>query len=299
MSSHVRAHPGGVIAVVGAATSHALASVRAIGALEPRRRICVIGFDDASRNSALEQVGVREAGTLADIGDLAGVIFADDMARHLHELTAIVDAGVPALIHKPAVSDRATLSLLAIPLLRAPEVVLTGSVLRFAPSLVDVDLASAAVVDVEVHHPLCGRRDGEDTAAWLARIARDFGLHGLEMLDHVGRRPQRCAGVTWDEAAKVLSLEVPGAYGPDRITIMGTSADEFYSLTTDALRAAPLETADDPLGHEATHRAFLKMVAGAPSPVPVDRSLVILAATLDAAEHAHAVASPTKEIEPV
>ncbi|WP_374977203.1 hypothetical protein ACEYYH_05225 [Microbacterium trichothecenolyticum] len=286
MSRNLRRAAEGDIAVVGSATSHALASVRAIRALQPSRRVRAVAFDADASAAAREIDGVIATEELPAPDAVDGVIFATDMAPRFELLASLLDAGVPVFIHKPAVADLDGLHRLQRVLEAAPHLAVTGSILRYADVVRSLDLGDAAEVEVTVEHLLCRRREGEAPPEWGGRVARDFGIHGLDLLDQLGRRPRTCPAVTWDSAACAMTVHVGHAGGTDRVVLSARARGERYRIRAQGQEWSLPAGGVDPLGHEQMHRVFLGMIRGDGPPVPIEDSLALIAATLEAADHA-------------
>ncbi|ATO12471.1 hypothetical protein CO540_00295 [Micromonospora sp. WMMA2032] len=292
------------IAIAGLATSHPYTDARTLraGAAAPE---LVVWEPDPQR---LERFRAEQpdAVVVPDLTALLatapdGVVLTVPTSGVPEALARILDRKLPCFVNKPAAATRDQLDRLEPVVRRAPELVLTSSVLRFAPAFAAFDVAREEVlaVRVTVRHDVglwaTGYNPWQDDPGVGGGTLVMMGLHGVELLvallgpavrlvgaaatvrRHHGLRSEDTGLLTvqWDDG-------VPGT-----VEVLGVSQGESYEVTVYTAageRRVALRGGADELGYRATVDAFLDMVAGAPAPVPWEQTravLEILAAARD------------------
>ncbi|SCG34190.1 Gfo/Idh/MocA family protein [Micromonospora coxensis] len=208
-------------------------------------------------------------------------------------LDKVLHRGLPCFVNKPAAATREQLDQLERVVSRAPELVLTSSVLRFAPQFVAFDVPREQVLAVRatVRHDVglwaTGYNPWQDDPAVGGGTLVMMGLHGVELLVALLGPAVRLVGAAGavrrhhglrSEDTGVLALRWDdGVTGT--VEVLGVSAAETYEVTVhtvDGERRVLLRGGAEELGYRSTVEAFVAMVGGAPSPVPWSQTRAVL-----------------------
>ena len=224
-------------------------------------------------------------------------------------VAAVLRAGVPCFVNKPAAATAADLDALDRAVRGHEERFLTSSVLRFAPAVVELAerVARERVVSARasVRHDIAGfltadRRWQDDPARGGGTLI-SLGLHGAELLDAAAGPGARVLSATRsvmvhaETASEDVGAVVVG--WPDgrigTIEVAGVGGDELYEVavqTEHGVHTARLGGADwqEALGYRGTMRAVLAMAGGAASPLAWERGRAVLACVTNAAALARA-----------
>lgn len=210
---------------------------------------------------------------------------------------AVLDAGLPVMVNKPAAVTSAQLARLDERVRGRERLLLTGSVLRFAPAiakLTESERRELLSVRVTVRHDIAWWADGasswQDAADIGGGIAAVMGVHGFELLDSLLGPGFE---VRWVRGSRrhLADLQGPdvvliGVEWPDGLAavveVFGRSDVESYEIALHraaGTRVVSLPTAGaDPFGYHGAVDALLAMAAGRDSPVEWSRSRGVLAA---------------------
>lgn len=281
------------IALAGLATSHPFTDARTLRDVAE----LVVWEPDPQRLARFraEQPDARVAPDLSALlaADPDGVILTVPTSDVPQTLSRVLDRKLPCFVNKPAAGTRDQLDRLERVVSRSPELVLSSSVLRFAPEFVAFDVPREEVLAVRatVRHDVglwaTGYNPWQDDPTVGGGTLVMMGLHGVELLvallgpsvrlvgaaagvrRHHGLRSEDTGvlAVCWDDG-------VPGT-----VEVLGVSAVEEYEVTVHTAtgeRRVVLRGGADALGYRSTIDAFLAMVHGAPSPVPWAQTRAIL-----------------------
>ncbi|PWU56378.1 hypothetical protein DLJ47_06420 [Micromonospora sp. S4605] len=281
------------IALAGLATSHPYTDARA---LRDHAEL-VVWEPDPQRLARFraEQPDVAVAPDLA--GLLAtrpdGVVLTVPTSDVPDALAQVLARELPCFVNKPAAATVDQLDRLERVVAPAAELVLTSSVLRFAPDFAAFDVPREEVLSVRatVRHDVglwaTGYNPWQDDPAIGGGTLVMMGLHGVELLVALLGPAVRLVGAAGtvrhhrglrSEDTGVLALQwadgVPGA-----VEVLGVSEGEAYEVTVHTAageRRVVLRGGADQLGYRDTIDAFLGMVRGAPSPVPWAQTRAVL-----------------------
>ncbi|QUW18108.1 Gfo/Idh/MocA family oxidoreductase [Agrococcus sp. Marseille-Q4369] len=297
------------IAFVGLATSHPLSDATTIARLRPQASLRAWDDDEHRRTAFAEAVpDVPLCDSLAAaVADAEGVVLSARSDRIAGLLAEVAELGVPVFVNKPAAATREQLAALEAIWSRAPERLMTTSVLRFAEPVrrlrETIDPADVLAAHVLVRHDVGrwehGSTPWQDDPAVGGGLVVTMGIHGVELLVSVlgpdvalgscivSRRRYR--GLRSGDLASIALRWSNGTLGT--VDVLGVAAEEGYALrlhTEHGTHEVRLDTAgDDPLGYRRTVERFLAMVEdGAPSPVPWAETRAILAALIGASQAA-------------
>ncbi|MFI7489924.1 Gfo/Idh/MocA family protein [Micromonospora echinaurantiaca] len=281
------------IALAGLATSHPYTDARA---LRDHAEL-VVWEPDPQRLARFraEQPDVAVAPDLA--GLLAtrpdGVVLTVPTSDVPDALAQVLARELPCFVNKPAAATVDQLDRLERVVAPAAELVLTSSVLRFAPDFAAFDVPREEVLSVRatVRHDVglwaTGYNPWQDDPTIGGGTLVMMGLHGVELLVALLGPAVRLVGAAGtvrhhrglrSEDTGVLALQwadgVPGA-----VEVLGVSEGEAYEVTVHTAageRRVVLRGGADQLGYRDTIDAFLGMVRGAPSPVPWAQTRAVL-----------------------
>ena len=291
-----------LIALAGLATSHPYTDARTLRA---HGRLAVWESDEERlarfRAEHPDVVVARDLAALLDAGP-AGVVLTVPTPDVAPALDAVLARDLPCFVNKPAAATAAQLAVLEPVVVRAPHRVLSSSVLRFAPAFTEfrVDPAEALAARVTVRHSVRPWAEGlnpwqDDPAAGGGTLVT-MGIHGVELLVALfgpdvtvvgaATATRRYATLRSEDTA-LVALRWPAGPVASVEVIGAADDDEAYEVgvpTAAGVRGVTLRGGADPetaLGYRGTIEAFLRMVAGEPSPVPwrqtraVDRKSVV------------------------
>lgn len=291
------------IAIAGLASTHPYTDARVLS----HRADLVVYDDDPARISRFldEHPGAH---AVPDIGALLdtrpdGVVLTVPTPQAAPVLAEILDRDLPCFVNKPAAASATQLDAIDLAVSRAPQRVLSTSVLRFAPLLQDFSpgdevLAASAVVRHDVSRWAKGHNPWQDDPGVGGGMLVTMGVHGVELLVSLLGPQVRAVSATAatrryttlaSEDTAVISLRWAGGT-PATVTFLGVTDTESYEVilhTATGDRRIVLEGGDEPevsLGYRGTLDAFLSMVDGAPSPVPWSQTRAVLSALVDARE---------------
>jgi predicted dehydrogenase len=287
------------IALAGLATSHPYADARTLSA----HAELVVWETDPERLARLLQQH-PDATVAPDLPALLamrldGVVLTVPTPQVSAALEQVLERGLPCFVNKPAAATVAQLDALDRVVARAPELVLSSSVLRFAPDFVDFRVPREQVLAVRatVRHDVglwaTGYNPWQDDPASGGGTIVTMGLHGVELLVALLGPAVQLVGVATatrrygrlrSEDTGLLTLRwadgVPGV-----VEVLGVSETESYEVvvhTADGDRRVTLQGGEDALGYRATLEAFLRMVRGEPSPVPWAQTRAVLGVLAEA-----------------
>jgi predicted dehydrogenase len=208
-------------------------------------------------------------------------------------LAQVLARELPCFVNKPAAATLGQLDRLEHVVRRAPELVLTCSVLRFAPDFAGFEVAREEVLSVRatVRHDVglwaTGYNPWQDDPSVGGGTLVMMGLHGAELLVALLGPAVRLVGAAGtvrrhrglrSEDTGLLALQwddgVPGV-----VEVLGVSQGEAYEVTVHTAggeQRVVLRGGADQLGYRATVEAFLGMVRGGPSPVPWAQTRAVL-----------------------
>ncbi|MCG5216266.1 Gfo/Idh/MocA family protein [Streptosporangium sp. KLBMP 9127] len=298
------------IAFAGLATSHPYTDARTIRALTGCDLVAWEPEDDRLATFTAEHPEARRAADLSSLlaTEPDGVVISTRPTEVADTLAAVLAAGIPCFVNKPAATTAAQLARLADVVAVAPERVMTTSVLRFAPAVLDLgrrlDRAGVLAVRATVRHDvgrwLTGGTPWQDDPEVGGGAVVTMGLHGVELLvalfgpdvrlTGVAASVRRYAGLRSEDTA-VITLEwSDGLLGT--VEMLGVAATETYRVTAygkEDDQEIVLPGDGDMLGglgYRATIDRFLEMVGGAPSPVPWRQTHAVLSLLADASARA-------------
>ncbi|MGH3655508.1 MAG: Gfo/Idh/MocA family protein [Micromonosporaceae bacterium] len=284
------------IAIAGLATSHPYTDARTLA----EHADLVVSEPDTAR---LERFLTEhpDATVVNDLPALLaekpdGVVLTVPTPEIPGALAEVLDADLPCFVNKPAAATSAGLAALRRVVERAPHRVLSSSVLRFAPGYAGFQVPRDEVLSVRatVRHDVSlwatGYNPWQDDPAIGGGTLVMMGLHGVELLVALLGPAVRLVGAAAtvrrhhglrSEDTGVLSVQwddgVPGI-----VEVLGVTDGESYEVvvhTSGGGRRVLLSGGAEPevaLGYRATIDAFLRMVAGAASPVPWEQTSAVL-----------------------
>ncbi|MEV0726516.1 Gfo/Idh/MocA family oxidoreductase [Micromonospora purpureochromogenes] len=281
------------IAIAGLATSHPYTDARTL-----RHGAELVVWEPDPQRLARFRAEQPDAAVAPDLAALLatdpdGVVLTVPTSDVPEALAQVLDRKLPCFVNKPAAATAGQLDRLQRVVAQAPELVLTSSVLRFAPHFVAFDVPREEVLSVRatVRHDVglwaTGYNPWQDDPAVGGGTLVMMGLHGVELLvallgpavrlvgaaatvrRHRGLRSEDTGllAVQWDDG-------VPGT-----VEVVGVSQGEAYEVTVHTAageRRVVLQGGADELGYRSTVDAFLSMVRGAPSPVPWPQTRAVL-----------------------
>ncbi|MEU4780015.1 Gfo/Idh/MocA family oxidoreductase [Micromonospora sp. NPDC023633] len=281
------------IALAGLATSHPYTDARTL-----RDDAELVVWEPDPQRLARFRAEQPDAAVAPDLAALLatgpdGVVLTVPTSDVPEALSQVLERKLPCFVNKPAAATVGQLDRLERVVARAPELVLSSSVLRFAPDFVAFDVPREEVLSVRatVRHDVglwaTGYNPWQDDPAVGGGTLVMMGLHGVELLvallgpavrlvgaagtvrRHRGLRSEDTGllAVQWDDG-------VPGT-----VEVLGVSEGEAYEVTVHTAageRRVVLRGGADELGYRATIDAFVGMVRGAPSPVPWAQTRAVL-----------------------
>jgi len=282
-----------LIALAGLATSHPYADARTLS----EYAALLVWEPDADRLKRFlsEHPAARVAPDLATL--LAarpdGVVLTVPTADVAAALSRVLDRGLPCFVNKPAAGTAEQLDALDRIVPGAPGLVLSSSVLRFAPDFAAfaVDRAEVLTARVTVRHDVSlwatGYNPWQDDPAVGGGTLVTMGLHGVELLVALlGTEVRLVGAATTTRRYRTLRSEDTGLLAlqwsdgvPGVVEVLGVADGEAYEVTVQTPageRRVVLRGGEGDLGYRATIDAFLGMVAGAPSPVPWAQTRAVL-----------------------
>ncbi len=281
------------IALAGLATSHPYADARTL-----RQHAELVVWEPDPDRLARFRAEHPDARVLPDLAALLatrpdGVVLTVATPGVPDALAQILDRGLPCFVNKPAAATTAQLQRLDEVVSRAPGLVLSSSVLRFAPAFAAFAVAPEQVLAVRatVRHDVglwsSGYNPWQDDPAAGGGTMVMMGLHGVELLVALLGPAVRLVGAAAttrsyhslrSEDTGLLSLQwADGVTGA--VEVLGVSDSESYEVTVHTRageRRVTLCGGEDALGYRATVEAFLGMVAKPPSPVPWHQTRAVL-----------------------
>lgn len=281
------------IAFAGLATSHPYTDARTLC----RHADLSVWEPDSDRLARFhaEQPDVKVASDLDELlaGDPDGVVLTVRTPDVAPALERVLDRGLPCFVNKPAAATLGQLDALHRVVSRAPGLVLSSSVLRFAPDFASFDVPRETVLAVRatVRHDVSlwasGYNPWQDDPAIGGGTMVTMGVHGVELLVALLGPDVRLVGAAaatrrYDtlrsEDTALLTMQwgdgIPGA-----VEVLGVTEGELYEvtvLTATGERRLSLSGGVEALGYPATVEAFLRMVRGEPSPVPWEQTHAVL-----------------------
>jgi predicted dehydrogenase len=281
------------IALAGLATSHPYTDARTL-----RDDAELVVWEPDPQRLARFRAEQPDAAVAPDLAALLatgpdGVVLTVPTSDVPEALSQVLERKLPCFVNKPAAATVEQLDRLERVVAQAPELVLSSSVLRFAPEFVAFDVPREEVLSVRatVRHDVglwaTGYNPWQDDPAVGGGTLVMMGLHGVELLvallgpavrlvgaagtvrRHRGLRSEDTGllAVQWDDG-------VPGT-----VEVLGVSEGEAYEVTVHTAageRRVVLRGGADELGYRATIDAFVGMVRGAPSPVPWAQTRAVL-----------------------
>ncbi|GAA0834460.1 Gfo/Idh/MocA family protein [Streptosporangium amethystogenes subsp. fukuiense] len=293
------------IAIAGLATSHPYTDARTLAS----RADLIVWEEDQARLARFTEE--HPAAEVADgLDDLLaarpdGVVLTVPNPGVAPALARVLAADLPCFVNKPAAATAAQLAAVDVVASSRPELVLSTSVLRFAPAftaLVAEDLGEVLSVRATVRHDVGlwagGHNPWQDDPAVGGGTMVTMGVHGVELLVALLGPAVRLAGAaaatrsypalkSEDIGIMALAWE-NGAVGA--VEVIGVTDEESYTVsvhTRAGTREVVVEPGADPLsglGYRGTVEAFLAMVGGAPSPVPWEQTRAVLGMLVSARE---------------
>ncbi|SCL26744.1 Predicted dehydrogenase [Micromonospora rhizosphaerae] len=281
------------IALAGLATSHPYADARTLG-----RQADLVVWEPDPERLARFLAEHPDAAVAPDLAALLatrpdGVVLTVPPPQVPVALERVLDQGLPCFVNKPAAATTGQLEQLDRVVARAPELVLSTSVLRFAPDFAafavprEEVLAVRATVRHDVGLWATGYNPWQDDPAVGGGTLVMMGLHGVELLVALlgpavrlvgAATATRRYGTLRSEDTGLLTLQW-GDGVPGTVEVLGISEGEAYEVTVHTStgeRHVALRGGEDELGYRATIEAFLAMVDGAPSPVPWAQTRAVL-----------------------
>lgn len=234
--------------------------------------------------------------------DPDGVVLTVPTPQVPAALRDVLALRVPCFVNKPAAASAEQLAELDEVVCAAPHLVLSSSVLRFAPGFTRLrdELAVTRAADPPLAGRVTIRHDArfwaEGNNAWQDDPAAGggmlvlLGVHGVELLvalfgpkvrlvSAVASRRRYRSLRSEDTALLTMSWD-DGLLGC--VEVLASAGREAYEVALHgpaATTSVTLEGGDNPqaaLGYRGTVEAFLAMVAGQPSPVPWAQTRAIL-----------------------
>ncbi|MBE1491467.1 Gfo/Idh/MocA family protein [Plantactinospora soyae] len=281
------------ISIAGLATSHPYADARTLS----RHADLVVWEPDPQRLARFldEHPAATVAPDLAALLDTRpdGVVLTVPPPRVPGALAQVLDRGLPCFVNKPAAATVEQLDQLGQVVSTAPELVLSTSVLRFAPDFAGFAVPREEVLAVRatVRHDVglwaTGYNPWQDDPTIGGGTLVMMGLHGVELLVALlGPAVRLVGGATATRRYDTLRSEDTGLLTlqwsdgvPGTVEVLGVSEGEAYEVTVHTStgeRRVALRGGEDELGYRATIEAFLGMVGGAASPVPWAQTRAVL-----------------------
>jgi predicted dehydrogenase len=214
-------------------------------------------------------------------------------------LADVLARDLPCFVNKPAAATAAQLAALDEVVAKAPDRVLSSSVLRFAPALAGLSVPRAEVTSarVTVRHDVglwaTGYNPWQDDPAEGGGTLVTMGLHGVELLVatlgpavslvSAVRAVRRYPTLRSEDTGLLLLRWADGITGV--VEVLGASDTESYEVvlhTAARDERVVLAGGEGSLGYRDTIAAVLTMVGGAPSPVPWTQTHAVLRALVDA-----------------
>jgi predicted dehydrogenase len=281
------------ISIAGLATSHPYADARTLS----RHADLVVWEPDPQRLARFlaEHPAATVAPDLAALLDSRpdGVVLTVPPPQVPGALAQVLDRGLPCFVNKPAAATVEQLDQLGQVVRAAPELVLSTSVLRFAPDFAGFAVRREEVLAVRatVRHDVglwaTGYNPWQDDPAIGGGTLVMMGLHGVELLVALLGPAVRLVGAATttrrydtlrSEDTGLLTLQWSDGV-PGTVEVLGVSEGEAYEVTVHTStgeRCVALRGGEDELGYRATIEAFLGMVGGAASPVPWEQTRAVL-----------------------
>lgn len=282
-----------LIALAGLATSHPFTDARTLS----RCADLLVWEPDADRLGRF-RTEHPDAVVAADLDALLaarpdGVVLTvptPDVAALLEKVLA---QGLPCFVNKPAAATLDQLDALRRVVSVAPELVLSSSVLRFAPDFTRFAVTREAVLAVRatVRHDVglwaTGYNSWQDDPAAGGGTLVTMGIHGVELLVALLGPAVRLVGAAnavrsyatlRSEDTGLLALQWSDGV-PGTVEVLGVAEGEGYEVTVHTAAGehrVVLAGGEEALGYRATIEAFLRMVAGQPSPVPWEQTHAVL-----------------------
>lgn len=287
------------IALAGLATSHPYTDARTLC----RVADLVVWEPDPQRLDRF-RAEYPDAAVVPDLAALLdtrpdGVVLTVPPPRVPAALARVLDRRLPCFVNKPAAATVDQVAQLDRIVSAAPELVLSSSVLRFAPDFAAFSVPRAELLTVRatVRHDVglwaTGYNPWQDDPAVGGGTLVMMGLHGVELLVALLGPDVELVGAATatrgypalrSEDTALLSLRwSDGVLGV--VEVLGVSADEAYEVsahTSAGTRGVVLAGGEEELGYHATMAAFLAMVEGAPSPVPWAQTRAVLGTLAEA-----------------
>ncbi|MCW3819232.1 Gfo/Idh/MocA family oxidoreductase [Micromonospora sp. DR5-3] len=273
------------IALAGLATSHPYTDAKALC-----RHADLVVWEPDPQRLARFRAEHPDATVTPDLSALLatrpdGVVLTVPTSEVPEALARVLDAGLPCFVNKPAAATVDQLDRLDRVVSRSPELVLSSSVLRFAPDFAafavprEEVLAVRATVRHDVGLWATGYNPWQDDPAVGGGTLVMMGLHGVELLVALLGPAVRLVGAAaTTRSYRTLRSEDTGLLAvqwddgvPGVVEVLGVSQGESYEVTVHTATGehrVNLRGGADELGYGATIDAFLGMVKGAPSPVP-------------------------------
>ncbi|GAA4230399.1 putative dehydrogenase [Streptosporangium album] len=293
------------IAIAGLATSHPYTDARTLAS---HADLMVWEEDQARLARFVEEHPTAEVA--AGLDDLLaarpdGVVLTVPNPEVASALAPVLAADLPCFVNKPAAATAAQLAAVDALASARPELVLSTSVLRFAPAFTALgaeDLGEVLSVRATVRHDVGlwagGHNPWQDDPAVGGGTMVTMGVHGVELLVALLGPAVRLAGAAAatrsytalkSEDTGVMALAWDsGVVGA--VEVVGVTDEESYTVsvhTRAGTREAVVEPGSDPLfglGYRGVVEAFLAMVGGAPSPVPWEQTRAVLGTLVAARE---------------
>ncbi|MGN9777178.1 Gfo/Idh/MocA family protein [Micromonospora sp. H33] len=281
------------IALAGLATSHPYADARAL-----RDDAELVVWEPDPQRLARFRAEQPDAAVVPDLAALLatgpdGVVLTVPTSDVSEALAQVLERKLPCFVNKPAAATAGQLERLERVVARSPELVLSSSVLRFAPEFVAFDVPREEVLSVRatVRHDVglwaTGYNPWQDDPAVGGGTLVMMGLHGVELLVALlGPAVRLVAAAGTVRRHRGLRSEDTGLLAvqwadgvPGTVEVLGVSQDEAYEVTVHTAAGehrVVLRGGTDELGYRATIDAFLSMVRGAPSPVPWAQTRAVL-----------------------
>ncbi|WP_283136274.1 Gfo/Idh/MocA family protein [Rhizohabitans arisaemae] len=294
-----------LIAIAGLATSHPYTDARSLAS----HADLVVWEEDSARLARFveehpkAQVAAGPDELLAARPD--GVVLTVPNPEVAAALKPVLAAGLPCFVNKPAAATAAQLAAVDAVARTAPHLVLSTSVLRFAPAFTALggqDPGEVLSVRATVRHDVglwaAGHNPWQDDPAVGGGTMVTMGVHGVELLVALLGPAVRLAGAaaairsytalnSEDTGVMALAWE-NGVTGT--VEVLGVTDEESYTVavhTRSGTREAVITPGGDfllGLGYRGTVEAFLAMVGGAPSPVPWEQTRAVLGTLIAARE---------------
>lgn len=292
------------IAIAGLASSHPFTDAHILA-----ERAELVVYDDEPERIARFRADHPDAVVAADLDEVLdlrpdGVVLTVPTRRLAPALDRVLARDLPCFVNKPAAATWEQLAALERAVERAPQRVLSSSVLRFAPQFTKfhVDPAQVLAARVTIRHDVKRWADGhnpwQDDPADGGGMLVTMGVHGIELLIALlgpaahtvaaTASALRYPSLSSEDTATLLLRWDSGISGA--VTFLGATASESYEVVlhrADRDERVVLEAGADPLtslGYHGTLGAFLSMVDGKPSPVPWSETRAVLSAAVRARE---------------